>query len=501
MTTTTVHATLASRSSRSILRRLASLVLCAALGASAPGAGAQPYDAQAVLKRAAEAMGANGLNTLRYAGSGSAWAFGQAYQPGGAWPRQNIHSYARLVDYAHAGYREDIVRSRAEPGGGGPLPLAGEQRVSQLLSGEHAWNQVGPAALPAPVALPARLHELWTTPHGVILAAMRHRAALRFTQENGRPVSVISFTAPGRYTATAYLNADYLVERVESRLPHPLLGEISSSITYADYRDWDGVRFPARIAQRHEGQPVFELDVNEVKANVAAGVVAPENVRGAVERIGVERAAPGVWYLTGGSHHSVAIEMKDHMIVVESPLYDARATLMLDAAGKLAGKPVRHVVNSHHHYDHAGGLRAAASIGATLHVHARARPFFARAMAVPARIAPDALAKSRRAVQLSGVGDRHEFDDGVRKVEVHAIAESTHASAFLMVYLPAEKLLIEADAYTPLAAGAPAPKPVNANHANLVANVERLGLAVERILPLHGRIVPYAELLRMVGTP
>jgi hypothetical protein len=32
-----------------------------------------------------------------------------------------------------------------------------------------------------------------------------------------------------------------------------------------------------------------------------------------------------------------------------------------------------------------------------------------------------------------------------------------------------------------------------------VKNIERLGLPVERILPLHGRIVPLSELYRMVG--
>ena len=66
-------------------------------------------------------------------------------------------------------------------------------------------------------------------------------------------------------------------------------------------------------------------------------------------------------------------------------------------------------------------------------------------------------------------------------------------------YLPAEKLLVEADAFTP---GAPNPAPPatpNANHVNLVGNIQRLNLAVERILPLHGRVAPMAELLTLAG--
>ena len=84
-------------------------------------------------------------------------------------------------------------------------------------------------------------------------------------------------------------------------------------------------------------------------------------------------------------------------------------------------------------------------------------------------------------------------------VELHHIRGSVHANASLMAWLPKERLLVQADAYTPLAPNAPAPSPANANNVNLVENIERLKLDVERILPLHGRVVPVAELYRTVG--
>jgi hypothetical protein len=66
----------------------------------------------------------------------------------------------------------------------------------------------------------------------------------------------------------------------------------------------------------------------------------------------------------------------------------------------------------------------------------------------------------------------------------------------LMVYLPKEKMLIEADLYsppaTPPAAGAPAP--VYPFAANLVENIDRLGLAADTIVPIHGRVVPMSDL-------
>ena len=283
-------------------------------------------------------------------------------------------------------------------------------------------------------------------------------------------------------------------------MPNPVLGDTAVVTTYSDYRDFGGVKFPMRIRQSAGGFPVLDIVVKDVQPNAKSDIQAPETVRSATELVTTEKAAEGVWYLAGASHHSVAIEMKDHMIVVESPLFDGRASAMLGAAGKLVpGKPVRYVINSHDHFDHAGGLRAAAAAGATLVVHADAKPFFERAFANPSRINPDRLAKSGKKAKIIGVDGKRVFSDATRSVEVHAFKDSVHSDAFLLVYLPKEKFLIEADAFTPGPPGSKPPAPANINHVNLADNVERLKLPVERILPLHGRMVPVSELYTAIG--
>ena len=78
----------------------------------------------------------------------------------------------------------------------------------------------------------------------------------------------------------------------------------------------------------------------------------------------------------------------------------------------------------------------------------------------------------------------------MRPIEFHRIAGGPHSESFLMVYLPKEKLLIEADAFTPPPPNTPPPAVANANNVNLVENIERLRLPVDRILPLHGRVCP-----------
>ena len=465
-------------------------------------ASAPAVDAQASVQAAQAAMGGTNLKTLRFAGSGSGGTFGQAWRPELPWPKLTYTSFSRVVDYENAALREEFARTRAEPNGGGALPLigTGEQRSVGLVQGDVAWNLAGTAAQAAPVAVDARIHDLWTTPHGVLKAALKNKATAVSRTMDGKSFTVVSFTEPGRFTASAWINGDNLVERIESRHPSPVLGDTDVVTTFSGYKDFSGVKFPSRISQVEGGSMVLDLQITEVQPGVPTGFTAPDNVRSFAENVSVEKIADGVWFLAGGSHNSVAIEMKDHLILVESPLYDARASAVIAAARKLnPAKPIRYMINSHHHFDHAGGVRTAAAEGITLVTSALAKPWYERVLANPNRISPDLLAKSGRSAVIEAVDGKRVFSDGTRTVEVQDIKDSVHAQGFMMVWLPAEKLLIEADAYTPGPPNAPAPAQPNGNNVNMARNIEMAKLDVARILPLHGRVATYAELRTAAG--
>jgi glyoxylase-like metal-dependent hydrolase (beta-lactamase superfamily II) len=474
--------------------------LLAAAALLAAGCGTTPQPDSDVLQRAAAAMGADKVQTLRFAGSGTGASFGQAFRPGMAWPRLNYSSYVRQADYRAGASSVEVVQSRAEPTGGGAVPLTGEQRATTFVNGGLAWNQAGPLPVPRLGAATARLHDLLVTPHGVIKAAQRNKARVQMRSLGGRDLATLSFTEPGVTSATVFISPEGYVERIESTMFDQVLGDTPVVTEYSDYRDFDGVRFPMRIQQSAGGFPVLDLTVTDVQPNAEVNLAAPEIARNFRENVTTERAAPGVWFLSGGSHNSALIEMKDHAILVEAPLDDARTLAVFDAARKLLpGKPVRYVVNSHAHFDHSGGLRAAAGEGATLLVQEQSREYFEKTLANPNRVSPDHLAKSGKRPFVVGVPDGRLFEDGTRRVEIHRVTDSVHSDTFLAVFLPAERLLIEADSFTPPPPNTPAPPAPNALHLELVKNLDRLGLPVERILPLHGRIVPLGELYRMVG--
>lgn len=95
---------------------------------------------------------------------------------------------------------------------------------------------------------------------------------------------------------------------------------------------------------------------------------------------------------------------------------------------------------------------------------------------------------------------KHVLTDGRRAIEIHPIAGSGHNDAFALVYLPTEKVLIEADAYTPTAANVPPPATPNPYSVNLYDNIQKLKLDVVQIAALHGpRTVTLSELRTVIG--
>ena len=149
-------------------------------------------------------------------------------------------------------------------------------------------------------------------------------------REYGGRVTVVSFLALGRYRVNGTITEDNVVQRVQTWLPNPVVGDMYYETVYTDYQDVDGVQFPMNWHQHqdfddgaHEpnvsgGDHSFGLEtISEVRFNVAgAALTVPDEVQGAaVPRVQVdtEPLADGVWLLGGGSHHSVAVEFRDHV--------------------------------------------------------------------------------------------------------------------------------------------------------------------------------------------
>jgi glyoxylase-like metal-dependent hydrolase (beta-lactamase superfamily II) len=494
---------------------------------------------QAALKAAADALGVSNIRTLQFTGSGSAFQIGQNFTPTESWPPVLLKTYTATINYDAKTMRVEQVRDQSvkQPRGGGAVFNGAEQRQIQLVSGDYAWNVPVPPPAPAaaaagaapsaggataaPAAAPGggqpsaappppapaaaaweeRMLALWATPHGFIKAAVANNASTKKIAAG----TEVSFTIGGKYKMTGLINARNQIVSVKTWIDQPLVGDMLVETQYTGYYDFGGVVFPTHILQRQDGFPTLDLAVASVVANPPVEVAVPDNVRTAsppAVTVNAQKLADGVFYLTGGTHHSLAVEMKDHIVLVDTPNNEQRGLAVIAKTKELVpNKPIRFLVTSHHHWDHLSGIRAAMAEGATIVTSEKNKAFIERVAKAPHTLKPDRQAAAKKPVTVQTVGAKGILTDGTRTVELYTLSNYLHAGDMLIVYLPNEKILAEADAFTPPAAATASLSPLAVPYAQtLYDNIQRLRLDVQTIAPFHGaRTAEIAELAKDVG--
>ena len=418
--------------------------------------GAATQNASSVVAAASKAMGVDTLNSITYSGTARNGAFGQSKaigQPMGAVNVTRITEYTRTINFATGGDAAALVSRATGPTQpptvpGAPAPMPGV--FNQNINGTQAttnWTQ----------AL-----NIWTTPWGFLKGAAANNATVR--QQGGQ--QVVSFTPPNfkspsgqTYSVTGYINNQNQVTKVETRTDNTVVGDLLVEFEYSNYQNMNGVQVPTRIVQKQAGMQTFDAEIKSATpnpSNLTALLTPPPPPGGGPGGGGpppapaappVEKLGEGVFRI-GGNYTSLAIDMGDHILVVESGQSDARGLAVMAAAKQaIPNKPIRFVVNSHPHFDHASGLSAAIAEGAVVLTHQNNEQVLERLMSGPRTLTGDSLSKvsNRRTDVIQGVGDRD-----VRKgtngkvVELHRVPNE-HSDGMLIVYLPAEKVVWSAD--------------------------------------------------------
>jgi len=207
--------------------------------------------------------------------------------------------------------------------------------------------------------------------------------------------------------------------------------------------------------------------------------------------------APNVQHVVGGTHNSLLVELAGYLVVFDAPVSDAQSNWLLNAAKqRYPGKAVKYLVLTHHHMDHAGGLRAYAAQGATLVVGKGAGEHFRRVLAAPFRRNPDMGARDLTATPIVEVADRWAVSDGIREVQAYLI-ENPHAASSLIGYVPDERLGFVTDLWSP--SSAPLPAKITPPLASVVAAVKKHGIIPLRFAGGHGGIGDYEPLEALDG--
>jgi glyoxylase-like metal-dependent hydrolase (beta-lactamase superfamily II) len=463
--------------------------LAASLAVAVAGCGG-PRTATSVLEDVQEKIG--NPTSIQYAGTGMNTFFGQALTAGEEWPRRELTSYTRTINYEQRSGREEL--SFAQP------VFRGREQNTQV-NGDKAWR-IGPdGPVQQLAAAEERQLHLWLTPHGFLRGAM---AAGDATLTESEGSSTVSFTAPGNHKINGTIDAENHITSVETTLANPVLGDVELVATYSEYQEFDDIHFPMRIQMSQGGFPLWDLTVTSVTPNAPLDLPVPDAVQAATlppVRTTSTQLANGVWHVTGGSHHSVVVEFDEYLAVVEAPQNEARSMAVIAEAKTLApNKPIRYLLTTHHHFDHTGGLRTYVAEGATVVTHQSNVPYFEKATMAPATMMPDMQAKKPMKPAFEGVSDKYVITDGRQTIEVYATDGDTHTAEYTLVYLPRARILVEADAYNPGPPDAPPPANPPPNAVKLFEEIERLKLRVTTIAPIHGRgAVPIAELRKFIG--
>ena len=496
------------------------LACCGVLALMVGTAAAQ--DARSVLQAAAMEMGATNVQSIQYSGTGWKGAVGQNYSPELDWPRHEVTRYTRTIDFGAHTSKEEIVRIQGNysPRGGGGTPIQGERREAFMVSGNYAWNMRGDNVTPAPAAAEVRQLEIWLTPHGFLKGAMAANPTAVSRNEYGERVTVVSFMALGKYRVNGTINDQNEVIRVQSWVPNPVAGDMYYETMFDNYQDFGDVKFPTTFHQHQDhddnerkpnvsgGDHSLGLTVTNVRAKVSGATLAvPDMVREATvppARVETRQLAEGVWYLGGSSHNSVAVEFADYSIVIEAPLNETRSLAVIEEVYRLIpNKPIRFVVNTHHHWDHLGGLRAYVHEGATVITHDGNRAYYEELVTErqwvlePDRLSlypPEEVAEG---YTFETFRDKYVLSDGARTMEMHHMQGLRHCAGMLIAYLPTEKIVVEADLYSPR--GTQTPAMPDASSLTFYDNIKRLKLDVDTIAPVHGRVVPMSDFVNFIG--
>lgn len=486
---------------RNGLLAIVSVALLAPTPAASQGPPPPPIPPRFLLDRAVRAIG--GEAALRAATlvsqdfNQATFAIGQEETPQS--PARATFTTGRIVtDWA--GNRRVLTQE--------VRPLAGGvQRQRRITAGGIGMLETDGRPAPDAAGTVAGVERsMRLSPERLIISALENPSALSpipVKAVRGSPSDGIRYALGADTLELFFDRGTGLIVSSEVLVDDPILGDRRTVTMYTRWQDAGGIKLPRQVDIEANGRlqshTVFTAVTTGGMADAAAFAI-PDSIAARAQRgpvppptvtVAVAQVAPGVWHVTGGTHHSLAVEQANQLIVVEGPQSNARARAVLDTLkSRFPNKPVSLVINTHHHWDHSSGLRTFLAAGIPVVTHSRNVSFVQQVGRAGKTVTPDGLARGGRLPDVRGVNDTLTVGEGAGRIWLFT-APTAHVEGMLMAYVPSGQVLFNSDLVGP----APAIPRVGAQE--VIAAVKQRGLTVTTVAGGHGTVTAtWAEVER-----
>jgi glyoxylase-like metal-dependent hydrolase (beta-lactamase superfamily II) len=347
----------------------------------------------------------------------------------------------------------------------------------------------------------------------VLLEALDRAATLRWVGEDeidGKKQRVISVIRPDNQQLALSFDAQTnLLTKYGYLYADPMTGDSEIAQAYSGYRPVGKLKLPSGRVLYNSGGVIQEAEYTDIQINTRPAESVFQGPQG-FEKLAappatppppaVSKVAEDVYFLqglNGGTHNVLFVGFNDYVLVIEAPEQIIYGNNSVQALAKiketLPGKPIKYLVLTHHHSDHAGGFREYVAEGTTIVTTPGNKSFFEKVAATESSLLPKSTNGSKRALTIETVENKKRvFQDDKHLVELYDIGPNPHANEILVAYLPKEKILFQADLLNPAANGTiPIAQDVTISFAE---KLQQLGLDVEKIYGVHGRAATPQEM-------
>jgi len=345
-------------------------------------------------------------------------------------------------------------------------------------------------------------------PQLVLLNVLERAETLRYlgkTEYDKRPHEVIDYVTNDGARLALYIDQQTgLLSKFETFVTDPFSGDSVAETRFTGQRKVGNYMVPARRQNVLQGVITNDFELAEVSFNTELRpetFKVPEGLRAVTfpTPTPVTKHADKIYTTSAGGYNVLFVDFNDHIFVMEAPGNDRVSQQAMEQIRKtIPGKPIKYVAITHHHDDHAGGIRTYMAEGATLIITPGEEAFFKKVSAVRFNATPDTLTRSPREPKFEPIQNgKRVLTDGTTTVEIYDIGSGPHAEGMLVAYFPAQKMIYQGDLLNRPANGDP---PIaNDTSSHFLEWLDSKKLAVDATIPVHGPVTTIEEFRKAVS--